>query len=44
MLTDILWSVLIIAVMWQVFKRLLRMGKQVKNDVVLDEFEDELGK
>lgn len=42
MLTDILWSALIIAVMWQVFKRLLKMGKRVKNEVVLDECEEKI--
>lgn len=44
MLTDILWSFLIIATMWQVFKRLLKMGKKVKPGIELDFFEDEISK
>lgn len=41
-MSDILWYALIIATMWQVFKRLLRMGKKVKPEVELDEMEESI--
>lgn len=38
-MTDIFWSIIIIAVYYQVFKRLLNIGKKVKREVELDETE-----
>lgn len=44
MLTDILWSLLIIAVYYKVFIKLVKMGKRKEAKVELDFFEDEISK
>lgn len=42
MLTDILWSIIIIIVYFQFFKRLVKMKKIVKREIVLDEIEEKI--
>lgn len=41
-MTDILWSILIVVVYYKIFIKLVRMGRSVKNEIVLDEAEEKI--